>query len=219
MNMKKYLKPAVILLVVSVIYTILVKVVDVSAIGPNGSKVGFATINNWFHQLFPYSETWYKTTKYLGLLPFLLVGYYGCYGLYQSIKRRDILKMDKQLLLLGIFYLMVAATYILFEAIVINYRPVLMDGVLEASYPSSHTMLAICVCASSLMISKYYFKNDFLRELLDLGTWLLMIILVVGRAISGVHWISDIVGGVLISGFLIALFYESISKIRVKKSK
>ena len=90
MNMKKYLKSAIIFLVISIIYTILVKVVDVASIGPNGSKVGFATINDWFHQLFPYSETWYKTTKYLGLLPFLLVGYYGCHGLYQSIKRRYI---------------------------------------------------------------------------------------------------------------------------------
>ena len=92
-----------------------------------------------------------------------------------------------------------------------------MDGVLEASYPSSHTMLAVCVCASSLMISKYYFKNNSLRELLDVGTWLLMIFLIVGRAISGVHWLSDIIGGILISGFLVSLFYESISKIRIKK--
>jgi undecaprenyl-diphosphatase len=93
-----------------------------------------------------------------------------------------------------------------------------MEGVLEASYPSSHTMLAICVCASSLMISKYYFKNATIKQIIDIATWVVMIVLVVGRAISGVHWLSDIIGGIIISSFLVALFYESISKIRVKKA-
>ena len=219
MKTKKYLRMSIILFIVCIIYILVVKFVDVAPIGAENSKVGLSTINQYFHNLFGYSEGWYNATKYLGIVPLILVGYYGIIGLIQLIKKKNLLEIDNQLLLLGIFYVMVAATYFLFEQVVINYRPILMDGELEASFPSSHTMLALCVCATSLMISKYYIKNETARQIVDIATWVLMIVLVVGRTISGVHWLSDIIGGILISGFLVSLYYESIGTLKLSKKK
>ena len=92
-----------------------------------------------------------------------------------------------------------------------NYRPVLEDGVLEASYPSSHTILSICVCASSLMISKDIFKKEKFTKILNICTYILMFGIIVTRVLSGVHWLTDIVGAILISLALCNLFKGSIS--------
>ena len=209
---------SILLFIVSIIYIILIKTVDVSNIGPNDSKVGFATINNLFHTWFPKNDGWYKATKYLGIIPFILVAYYGLIGLKQLIKTKNINKVDKKIILLGIFYILVGVNYLFFEKVIINFRPVLMDGELEASFPSSHTMLAICVCASSMLISKYYIKSKKANDLVTMGTGSLMIILVIGRILSGVHWITDIIGGILISAFLVSLFYVSIKNIKESKN-
>ena len=196
----------IITFILALLYTVIVKTVDVNVIGPMMSKVGFSTINNYFHNLIGYNDIWYKITKYLVLLPFLLVAYYGINGLMQLVKSKSLKKVDKRLIILGCFYILIGLCYIFFEKVIINYRPIMLEGVLEASYPSSHTVLAITICASSLLISKYYFANKNINKLVNIITWLIMIVIVVGRLLSGVHWFTDIIGGILISNFLIALY-------------
>lgn len=218
MKLNKYFNTTTILLIVVLVYVGLIKFVDVAAIGPEETKVGFSTINSYFSNLFGYNDFCYQFTKYLGVLPFLLVAFYGFLGIKQFIERKDLLKVDKQLIALGIFYFLVAATYIFFEKVIINYRPVLLDGILEASFPSSHTMLAICVCVSSMLISDEYIKNDKLNDCLTIITGTVMVLLIVGRTISGVHWMTDIVGGILVSSFLLSLFCTSVKK-KSKKRK
>ena len=112
--------------------------------------------------------------------------------------------------MLGFFYILLGIVYIFFEKVIINYRPVILENELEASFPSSHTMLAICICLSSLLISKYYIKDKKLLNILNKCTWALMIILVIGRTLSGVHWLTDIIGGILISLCLVSLYYTMI---------
>ena len=191
-----------------IIYTLLIRYVDVQAIGPEMSKVGFASINNIFHKVFGYNDFWYHVTKYLGILPFLIVGFYGMCGFIQLIKRKSLLKVDRRLLLLGGLYVLLGIFYILFEKVIINYRPILMDGELEASYPSSHTMLAVTICLSSLLICKYYIKDKNYLKIINFSTILLMLLLVVGRLLSGVHWLTDIIGGVILSISLVSLYYS-----------
>ena len=207
---RKLFLTTAILLIIAIIYTLLVKYYDVAHIGPQNSAVGFSGINALIHKTFPYSETWYKITKYLGIIPFLICAFYGLQGLIQLIKYKSIKKVDKRLIYLLIFYILMGITYIFFEKVIINYRPVLEDGVLEASFPSSHTLLACCICASSLLISKYYIKNKKTLKIFDIITYVLMIVLVVGRLISGVHWLTDIMGGIIISAFLVSLYYSFI---------
>ena len=214
---KKLLKTTIILFVIAVVYTLLVKFVGVDSVGPNNSEIGFAWFNTWFHNLFGTSNLWYKITKYLGLVPFLICAYYGFIGIKQLIKKKKISKVDKRLIYLGAFYILMLVVYVFFEKVIINYRPVILDGELEASYPSSHTMLAICICMSSLLISKYYVKDKY-RKIFDNITFVLMILLVVGRIISGVHWITDIIGGILISLFLVSLYNTFIYENKKKKS-
>ena len=202
------------LLLVFIVFTILVKIVDVSGIGPENSMVGFSTINLFFHRLFDVNLVWYDITKYLGIIPFIGIFCYGVLGLFQLIKRKSLLKVDKKLIVLGIFYIIVGIMYVLFEKIVINYRPVILDGELEASYPSSHTMLAITTCMSFIIMNKYYIKNKKLLLGIDICVFILMILLVVGRLLSGVHWFTDIVGAILISTFLVYTFYKIVKKLK-----
>ena len=208
-----------ILLLLSITYTLLIKVVDVRSVGPLGSKVGLSTINLKFHNLTGYNDLFYDISKYLGLIPFLICGFYGLQGIIQLIKNKSFKKVDKRLIFLGILYIAMLALYIGFDKVVINYRPILEDGLLESSYPSSHTVLALCICLSSLLISKYYIKNNVLRRYFDIITWILMITITGARLLSGVHWLTDIIGGIIISLFLVSLFYSFAYTPKVVKSK
>lgn len=203
---KKHFIVSTILVLIAVIYTILVKNIDVSSIGPKMSKVGFSTLNQFVSSRIGLNMFWYNLTKYLGVIPFLIVAFYGIQGLMQLIKTKSISKVDRKLLYLGGLYILLGITYILFEKVVINYRPVLLEGELEASYPSSHTMLALTICLSSLVISKDYIKNKTINIIFNTGTIVLMALLVIGRTLSGVHWISDIIGGIVISITLVSFF-------------
>ena len=142
---------------------------------------------------------WYSITDWLGFVPLIIAFIYAMIGLVQMIKRKNILKVDKEILGLGVFYIIVIGLYILFETYIINYRPTLMDGILEASYPSSHTLLSVCICGSSLMINKYLFKNKNFFKVENIISILSILVIVIGRFISGVHWFTDIIGAILIS--------------------
>lgn len=187
------------LFAVAIIYTILVKYIDVQAIGPKDSLVGFATINKFIFNLTGVNMVWCSITDWLGFVPLIIAFIYAMIGLVQMIKRKNILKIDKEILGLGVFYIIVIGLYILFETYIINYRPTLMDGILEASYPSSHTLLSVCICGSSLMINKYLFKNKNFFKVENIISILSILVIVIGRFISGVHWFTDIIGAILIS--------------------
>lgn len=206
---QKLLITVIILFIISVIYTLLVKYVDVKAVGEEHVKVGFSTLNKWFYDINGVKDIWYKITKYLGVLPFLLCLYFGFIGVKQLIKEKSLLKVDKKILYLGIFYVLVGITFIFFEKVIINYRPVLEDGALEASFPSTHTLIAVCLCASSLLISKFYIPKKYLKYF-DTFIFIFMIFLIIGRALSGYHWITDIIGGIIISIFLVSIYKYSI---------
>jgi len=202
---KRNIIEAISFTVAFIIYTLLVKFVDVKPIGPNGSKVGLATMNKWFMNIAKENHFFYKLSELLGYIILLLVLIYGCIGLYQLIKRKSLFKIDREIIVLGIFYVVVLAFYVLFDKVVINYRPVLIDGVLEPSYPSSHTMLALCVGLSSLIVSKSYFNKKYIDKI-NIVTCVLIGLIVAGRILSGVHWLSDIFGGVILSCALIGIF-------------
>ena len=215
-----------ILLIVSIAYIILVKTVDVQSIGPVNpetgikSEVGFATVNNSFKELVGESDTWYKITKYSGYVALLLAAGYGVYGFLQLLKNKSIFKVDKRILALGAFYVVVIAIYVLFEIFIVNYRPVLEEsGELEASFPSSHTVLAICVCGSSMMVSKYFVKNKKVKFVMDAFAGILLVVTLGGRLISGVHWLSDIIGGIIISACLLTAFSAVINTIDYKEKE
>ena len=214
---KKWFRISIWLLAIAVIYTVLVKYVDVKAIGPSSTKVGFATMNGWFKDLIGYNKLFYKISKYAGVIPFLFCAYYGLLGVIELIKKKSFKKVNYRYYILACFYVIFVAMYFFFEKVAINYRPVIIDikeGI-EASYPSTHTLLAICLCGSSLIVSKFFIKNETLRKLANIAAWGLMVIIVVARLISGVHWLSDILGGILIS--LAYLSFLKLSLLRMEE--
>lgn len=189
-------------------WTLAVCFIDVRAIGPKDSSVGFATFNQFVHNLTGVHMTLYVITDWLGLVPIAVCLYFAILGLVQWIKRKNILKVDYSILILGGFYLAVIAVYMLFEMVVINRRPILIEGYLEASYPSSTTMLVMCVMPTALMQFNSRIKNIALRRCVATVIVAFIVFMVVGRLICGVHWISDIIGGMLLSAGLVMMHYS-----------
>lgn len=188
------------------LWTAAVGFIDVQAIGPNGSSVGFAMLNGLVHKTIGVHWGLCTATDLLGLIPIGLALGFAVSGLVQLIKRRSLFKVDRSILVLGGFYIAVAAIYLLFEKVVINYRPVLIDGNSEASYPSSTTMLALCVIPTAMMQLKNRIRRTAVRRAVLVILGILTAFLLVGRLISGVHWLTDIIGGVLLSTGLSALY-------------
>ena len=208
-----------VLFILFIVFTGFLKFVDVQAIGPNGSSVGFAGLNGAVSDTVGVSMTWYKITKWLGYLAILVCLCFGAVGLIQAVRRKSVAKVDRGILLLGGFYVVVIGFYALFEVLEINFRPVLIDGELEASYPSSHTVLAICVFVSAMMILRRLLDGrDTLIRVSDGVFALLTTLTVCGRIVSGVHWITDIIGGVVLSVALLTLFHAFLVLTEGKKA-
>ncbi len=195
------------MLVGFVLWTVLICFVDVRTIGPEGSSVGFSTMNGFIHELTGVNWFLYTVTDWLGLVPIGVAFGFAVLGLVQWIKRKSLLKVDRSILTLGGFYIVVMAVYILFEIVVINYRPTLINGYLETSYPSSTTMLVMCVMPTAMMQLRTRIKNKLFRRCVTLVIALFIAFMVIGRLVSGVHWISDIIGGALFSAGLMMMYY------------
>ena len=191
--------------------TLAIRLIDVQAIGPHGTSVGFATMNQLFHEFTGVHFELYTITDWLSLIPLSFMLWFAILGLIQWIKRKHLLKVDYSILVLGGFYIIVILVYTVFEVIVVNYRPVLIDGNLEASYPSSTTMLVMCVMLTSITQLNGRIKNVLLKRFLIYAMATFTVFMVIGRLISGVHWFTDIVGGALVSAGLVLMYRTVIS--------
>ena len=197
------------LLALFIIWTVALGFVDVGEIGPQGSSVGFASTNKVIHNITGVNMSLYTITDWLGLVPICFIMGFGILGLCQWIKRKNLFKVDLSILALGGFYIVVMALYIFFEMVVVNYRPLLINGNLEASYPSSTTMLVMCVMPTAIMQFNERIKNSIFRRCVAFIITAFIVFMVIGRLVSGVHWFSDIVGGALLSSGLV-MIYDSI---------
>ncbi len=207
MNVKKYSKPAV-LFAITVLYTILIMFVDKKPIGPEGTSVGFASINGFFRDMLPFNHTMYAISYVLLLIGFAAVFAFAAVGIMQLIRRKSLLKVDRYLLGLGVLYIAVLILYVAFEKIPINFRPMIVPGEteLETSYPSSHTFAFCSICLSAVYVFKYLVAKAGVRRILNICAIALMVVGVLSRFLSGVHWLTDIVGGILFSVTMVSLY-------------
>ena len=188
------------------VFTVMVRTVDVQPIGPKGSKVGFAGLNAWAQGVIGTSDGWYMVSKLIGGVALLVAAGFALIGLVQLVQHKSLSQVDEDIIWLGVLYALVIIFYVLFNNVVINYRPVLEDGMLEASYPSSHTMLSICVFGSAMMQIRARIMEGRPRQIAQAIAVILMLLIIVGRLLSGVHWLTDMIGSVLISAALLTLY-------------
>lgn len=192
------------------IWTALIQMVDVKPVGQNGTDVGFATINCWFHQLTGVHMTIYTVTDWLGLVPLFICMVFGGIGFIQLVKRRNLFQVDVDIILLGIYYTIVIFGYVLFEMIPINYRPVLIEGILEASYPSSTTLLVLSVMPTLSFQVHRRMGGVRLKKVIKTASVLFSLFMVIGRTVAGVHWLTDIIGSVILSTGLFLMYKASV---------
>ena len=205
------------LLVLFALFTWAVQAVDVQAIGPENTKVGFAALNGAVRDAVGVHLSWYDLTDLLGYAVLGVAGGFALLALWQVIKRKS-LRIDGDLWALAGFYAVVGIVYVLFEIFVVNYRPVILEEGLEASYPSSHTLLSLCIMGSAMMQFRRRFSCKACRGTALLVSAAVMAVVVVGRVISGVHWFTDIIGSCLLSGALLLLYAGILHRLDAKKS-
>lgn len=199
-------------------FTVIVKRVDVRSIGPKHSSVGLATLNQWVFDHLGTSRFWYTLTEILGYLAILTAMGFALLGLCQWVRRKSLLKVDGELICLGILYAILAAIYLAFEAVIVNYRPIILGEGLEASYPSSHTMAAVCIMGTAILEFRRLFVQKHGWRVASVSVSILvMVVTVVGRLMSGVHWFTDILAGSILSAVLIMLYYSVVVSLREKK--
>lgn len=203
-NGKKLLALGIMLAAAFVLWTVLIQTADVKPVGQNGTNIGFALLNKWFFELTGVHMVLYTVTDWLGLVPIFVCMAFGAVGLFQLIKRKSLLKVDYDIILLGIYYIVVIFGYLIFEIIPINYRPIAINGRIEASYPSSTTLLVLSVMPTLAFQVKRKIKNVAAVRGIVALTVAFSAFMVIGRLVSGVHWFTDIFGGVLLSA---GLFY------------
>ncbi len=193
--------------------------VDVRPVGPADSSVGLATLNVAIRDLVGENAGWYALTECLGIAAIGVVLAFGILGLCQLIRRRSFAGVDPDILLLGALYVVIAGLYVIFEIWTVNCRPILMDGVLEASYPSSHTMLAVTVFGSTAMWIGKHMARPFLRITAVMLSATLAIVMLIGRLLSGVHWATDILAAALLAVALLTAYTAACRTVEGKHAK
>ncbi|MBQ2964677.1 MAG: phosphatase PAP2 family protein [Clostridia bacterium] len=205
---KKLLITGTLFLSAFAVWTLLIKTLDVQSVGVNGTDIGFAVLNTRFHWLTGVNMSLYTVTDWLGLVPLAACAFFGAVGFVQLVKRKSLSRVDSDIIVSGVYYVVVVLCYLFFEMIPINYRPVLINGAAEASYPSSTTLLVLCVMPSFAFLCNRRLKSKRIIRAINIFTLLFSALMVAGRLISGVHWLSDIVGAALLGAGLF-LVYES----------
>ena len=207
---KRIFLRGMLLLTLFAMWTALIQMVDVQCVGPGGTEIGFAALNVWFHRLTGVHWLIYTVTDWLGLVPVLVCIGFAAAGLIQLIRRKSLLKVDSDIILLGIYYILVIAAYLYFEVNPVNYRPVLIEGRLEASYPSSTTLLVLSVMPTLVFQVRRRLGNKRTASGIIAISRLFTMLMVIGRLVSGVHWLTDIMGSVLLSMGLFCIYKASV---------
>ena len=202
MKVKKMFFKGGVFIVLFIVWTILIQTVNVRNVGINSSAVGFADFNVYFHSLTGVNMALYNITDWLGLVPVFICMIFGVFGFVQFIKRKSLFKVDTDIIFLGIYYIVVIFSYLIFEMIPINYRPIFINGFAEASYPSSTTLLVLSVMPTLVFQAEIRIKKY--KKIIKFITVLFSVSMVVGRLLSGVHWFTDIIGSCFLS---LGLFY------------
>ena len=188
---------------------IMLKTINVNVDPITGSEIGLADINRGVFDKFGASKTWDTVSDVLIAISIVVAVVFVTIGVMQLVKRKKLNKVDRELYTLAGLYGLTALLYVVFEKIiVINYRPILVEGgKMEASFPSTHTMVSCVILWSATILISKYIKNVKLSRALQVICVLMPIMIGVGRILAGMHWFTDVLGAMLLSAALVCVFW------------
>lgn len=202
------------MIVLAVLFTVAVDKIDLALVW--GKEIGFSKMNLAVHEMLGTSETFDLISDLVMVFSALVLGGMVFIGTYQIITGKGLKKVDRELILSGVVLVLTALVYVFFENVIINFRPVLEDGLLEASYPSTHVLLSVVVNILAIDYIRTKIENKKLRIVAISSIATFCVIGIVTRILCGMHWITDIVGALLISGALVMIYY-TLKGIIIKK--
>lgn len=197
------------LFVVFAVFTIIAKFVDTSLVLTTNTKIGLSSINKPIFDSIKISDAWGTVSTVLFLVAALVALALIVIGVREFIKTKQLSKVNHKILFLIGLYMLTVFFYFLFEILIVNYRPLLDEGLAKASYPSSHTLLVCVVCLSACFIVPDYIKNKPLKITIISLLILISLLTPVTRMLAGMHWFSDIIGSLLLSAALVMCYYST----------
>lgn len=215
-QMKNIIK-TLIWMIACVLFTIFAMTFDKKPIAPDGSPVGFGSINDFFFSIFGAHKVADVISDIFSVLSIAVALFFTILGLIQLIKRKNIFKVDMTVICMGIVYAITIALYILFILCPVNMAPYLEDGEATASFPSSHTMTIVAIFLTAAAWVGRKVKNARSAEIITYVLYGSSAVLVIFRLFSGAHWFTDIVGGVIYAFMLSSLYSTLLSLFCVKK--
>lgn len=218
-TVKKCAVISAVFLAMFLLLIILLKTADVQPVGPNSSSIGLAGINTALStskngELSPMNNFFYNLTEIIGYVAILLALCFAAAGVFQLVKGKSFAKVNTGIYLLGGVYVLLGIIYVFFEKAVVNFRPIIIDGDLEAAFPSSHTLLSLCIFATAMLHILRQGKGKKAVKPIFAG---LMVLATAGRLLSGVHWFTDILGSILLSGAVIFAYAAAASAFAPRK--
>lgn len=193
----------------AVVLTMAVGMIDVKVVSGTGAEVGFATLNQAIWDFFGVNETWDGMTDILMWIMVITAVVAGGWGLMRWAKdEKDSARIGKGVVgFAGAGALMVAVHWFFDNIWVVNYRPVLVDGMKAVSFPSAHTLVAVVLGISTAMMLCQLVKNRTARVVINTLLPTLMVWIMVGRIMAGAHWVTDVAGS-LCYGMTIVSAYQ-----------
>lgn len=148
---------------------------------------------------------WDLISDIILLASFAILGVFVVLGLYQLITRKSLLKVDHRLLWMILPLVLIAITYVVFDKfLVLNIRP---NGSGEASFPSTHVMVVSTIFLIIALNLPYYIKSKTAWIIIDIAMLLLIVLVCVGRVLSEMHWLSDVLGGLAFAIIFAVIYY------------
>ena len=182
-------------------------------VGYVNGNVGLFVINNFF-ATYKINSSWDIFTTVILDITFVFIFTLVGIGIFQAIKRRSILKIDRNVVVTEILVVLMLLFSLFFSNVIfINNSPVLQNGVEVSSFPSNHIVIVTFVFLTLATLVKDYFeivkigKINIICKFVSFGIAIIMIaLMVVGKTLSGRIWFTDAISGLLLGLFFYSLF-------------